>query len=212
MTMNHVIRKGSNASQRGTCDCAMGFVCWLCDCAHVHRLTRRWWQGLTLMNNVVSSIPLSYPHTPPVLSLLSFLSVLQAQRKLSTASPFFFFFFSRKHPKNLISIQHASPAHCIQSRVLTIQSACVWTVCVCVCDGGRQAETGRENPFVFTVNPQGHVPALVNRSDTGTKFDVKRGWYSRSWCGIRILYFKVNGSKVDTNVHLADQMSVRLLI
>lgn len=55
--------------------------------------------------------------------LLSVLSVLEAQRKLSTA-----FLFSRK---NLISIQHASPAHCIQSRALTIQSEHLW-LCVCV--------------------------------------------------------------------------------
>lgn len=93
--------------------------------------------------------------------LLSVLSVLEAQRKLSTA-----FLFSRK---NLISIQHASPAHCIQSRALTIQSEHLW-LCVCiksVCDDGRLAETGRENPFVLPVNAQGHVWTHLRRAPRG---------------------------------------------
>ena len=60
---------------------------------------------------------------------------------------FSFFFFTQK---NLISIQHASPAHCIQSRVITIQSACVCAcmcvracVCVCLLEGDRQRQAGR---------------------------------------------------------------------
>lgn len=117
------------------------------------------------------------PATPPPLSPFLPLSLEGTERAFycSTSPPRFFFFFSRKHPKNLISIQHTSPAHCIQSRALTIQSACLY-VCVCaslcVCDGRRQAETGRENPFVFLVSPQGHVQALMNRRETR----AKRAW------------------------------------
>lgn len=143
---------------------------------------------MTLMNNVGRSVlsppPLSLPPSFSVPSTL----VLHAQRKLSTAS----LFFSRKHPKKLISIQHASPAHCIQSHALTIQSAHL-CVCVCVrtksvCDEVRQTETGRENPFVLPVNEQGPVQALVNGLETGAKYEVEMIFQIRLW-GLGFFFF-----------------------
>lgn len=104
-------------------------------------------QGLTLMNNVGGSVlPSSFPSS-----------------LAGTEEAFYHFsFLSRKHPKKLISIRYASPAQCIQSRALTIQSACLCVCGQCVC---LMRETGRENPFVLSVNPQGHIQALVNRHE-----------------------------------------------
>lgn len=93
--------------------------------------------------------------------LLSVLSVLEAQRKLSTA-----FLFSRK---NLISIQHASPAHCIQSRALTIQSEHLW-LCVCVCKVCVWWwETGIDRQGESLCAACECPRSCMNTSETGTK-------------------------------------------
>lgn len=119
----------------------------------------------------------------------SFLSVLQAQKKLSTASPFFPPFF-KKAPKE--PHQHStwipSSLHPITCDYHT-ECVCVCVDNVCVFDGGRQTETGRENPFVFPVNPQGHVQAFMNRSKTATKCEAEIILQVRV-CGIRIFFFK----------------------
>lgn len=49
---------------------------------------------------------------------------------------------SRKYPKNLIGIHHASPAPCIQSHDLAIQVACLH-VCMCEVEWDRQRHAGR---------------------------------------------------------------------
>ena len=102
---------------------------------------------------------------------------------------FLCFFFLKKAPKE--PHQHST---CITkltaSNHVSLPYRVHVCVCVgneCVCDGGRQAETVQgESLLLLTVNPQGHVQALVNRFDAGRECEVKWGWYSRSGCGIRI--------------------------
>lgn len=148
----------------------------------------------------VFGVPLTplHAHTHTLqlpLSPFCFLSVLKAQRKLSPASPpFFFFLFQEKHPKNLISIQHASAAHCIESRALSIQSACLYIQCVRACVRVREGDTMGES---LHVNPQGHVQTLAARQAFALIFKK---------------YFNVNDGESIRDAHLNDQMHVGLLI
>lgn len=110
-----------------------------------------WW-GLTLMNNVGRS----------VFSLSLSLCLAGTEEAFSH----FLFLNHPRHPKNLISILHAPPAHCIQSRALTIPSACVSEINVCAWCGGRQA--GRI-PLCLREAPR-------SRLEAHALGDVRRVW------------------------------------
>lgn len=73
---------------------------------------------------------------------------------------YLFILLSRKLPKKLINIQHASPARCIQSRALTVHRArlCVHNVCL----SAMMATQGCENPLWQC--PQGQTGGLGSRN------------------------------------------------
>lgn len=125
---------------------------------------------LTLMNNVGMSVyclPPQPPLHPHSLSPFLPLSLEGTERAFyCSTSPPFFFQESTQRTSSAFNIHHRLTASNHVRLPYRVHVCVCVRIPVCVCDGGRQAVTGRENPFVFHVNPQGHVQALMNRRET----------------------------------------------